>query len=261
MADYPFLFYGCRPRDWQEETSAGHFYEVRFRDVPSAVIKAQLGRMWGERTSDGAVTSGEWLWCGRWALAQVGERPGGQSNDFFDKMTELFCNVHAFAPISEVLFWGATDLSLHPWDRWTVAQQPQPSPAPAYAGLAAQAAIARPRDPALGTPARDADFDRGRAAAERVDARPALDLGDAVARIDAFLHSFTRHAEYFEDGWPLLIVLLVSVNDDETGVEILFSCDGSASERLEALCERAIAALERAHPNLGFPFGWELVPG
>jgi hypothetical protein len=114
---------------------------------------------------------------------------------------------------------------------------------------------------ASGTPACDDDFERGRAAARPVDARPARDLEDAVARIDAFLHNYTTHAEYFEEGWPLLIVLLVCANDELNGVDILFSCEGDSDAHLRSLCERAITALSQAHPNLGYDYSWELVSG
>jgi hypothetical protein len=217
--------------------------------------------MWDERTTVGVVDSGEWLWCGRWALARVGERDDADGQDFLDKMTELLCNVNAIAPLAEVMFWGARDVSQHPWEQWTAARQPLPSPGPLWGGLEVHCHSERWRDASLGRPARDVDFERGRAEARPVDTRPARELAEAVARVDAFLHYYTSQAEYFEDGWPLLIVLLVSPNDEETGVDILFSCEGAADAYLQSLCERAISALAQAHPNLGYDYSWELVSG
>jgi hypothetical protein len=89
----------------------------------------------------------------------------------------------------------------------------------------------------------------------------ARDLAKEVERIDAFLRGYTTHPEFFEDGWPILIVLLVCANDDETGIEILFSCEGPSDPHLRSLCESAIAALVQAYPERGFDFTWELVSG
>jgi hypothetical protein len=264
ISEYLFLFYGCSPDDWRETASPGHFYEVLFRDTPSADVKTQLGHVWEERTRLGPVASGDWLWCGRWALARVRERSSGDSEAFFEKMADLFCILHGIAPIAAVVFWGASTISSHPWERWTLARQASPPPGPLYPGLAQPSVYNQLRDASLGTPARDADFDSGRgytSAAEPVDTRPARDLADAVARVNAFLERYSRRPEYFEDGWPALILLLVCANDDETSVEISFSSERPSDAILTVLCEKAIAALEQAHPNLGFPFTWELVGG
>jgi hypothetical protein len=254
---YPFRYYGGRP--YQDgQTRDGHFFEVLFRDLPAPDVKLHLGRMWDLRTCLGPVSGGEWLWCGRWALLRLAER-GERGHAFFERVVELLCNVHTIAPIAEVLFWGPRgELSLA-WESWSMKRQPLLAAGPLWNGLEAHCVYGRARDASLGTAARDSDFERGRAAARPVDARPARNLDDAVTRIDSFLHEYTNHAEYFADGWPLLFVLLVCANDEESGVEIYFSCDGASDAHLRSLCSRAVKALAHAYPNLGYEYCWELI--
>jgi hypothetical protein len=214
--------------------------------------------MWDERTGAGPVETGEWLWCGRWALVRLDERHDDDGQGFGEKVLELVCNVHMIAPIAEVLFWGPKEASPLPWQQWSIARQARPSPGPRWGGLEAGCSAERSRD-TLGAPGRDRSFELGRATARLVDVRPARDLEDAVTRIETFLNDYTSHAEYFVEGWPLLMVLMVCPNEQDTGVEIYFSCDGAANAHIRSLGERAVKALRHAHPNLGYDYIWELI--
>jgi hypothetical protein len=271
MDDFPFLFYGSRPGDWFEGANMGHFYELRFAAPPDADAKARLGRTWGEFTAGGAVEGGGWLWSGAWALVGAGERHVGRGAAFFARMEHVLRALHDAAPIAEVVFWGARGPSGNEWEAWTLAAQPTPTAGPVYVDRVAPTWYRQPRDASLAAPENDPAFDRAVAVAPvpavraaepeptDVDPRASADLDEAVARATSFFEGYTSRDEYFEDERPVLWLQYASANAAGDGIDACFACEGDPSDPgLEALVEKAEAALLRALPNLGYEIAWEI---
>ncbi len=108
---YPFLFYGPKPRDWTDFGT----YAVRFVGaVPTGDRRAieEATRTWA---SGVGFASNRQAWIAVDAPA-------------FAKAMRGLRRIHRIAAIAEVVNHAARDVSDHPWEKWTLKQQPEPSP-------------------------------------------------------------------------------------------------------------------------------------
>ena len=102
-----YVFYGESPGDWFEGANLGHIYEIVFKTEPDAKTKAKIAKLFTKQTSKGLVEAAPhpWMWSGRWALFFVGERKKG-GDPFFEAVKKLMDEIHAEAPLAEVIFRG-----------------------------------------------------------------------------------------------------------------------------------------------------------
>ena len=102
-----YVFYGESPSDWFEGANLGHIYEIVFETEPDAKTKAKIAKLFTKATSKGLVEAAPhpWMWSGRWALFFVGERKKG-GEPFFEAVKALMDQIHATAPLAEVIFRG-----------------------------------------------------------------------------------------------------------------------------------------------------------
>lgn len=270
MSEFPFRFYGSRPRDWFEGANMGHHYEIRFAEEPTPEQQQALGEVWAQQTAKGIVDPGLWTWAGPFALVNLGERRASEYDAFFRKVETILRAIHEVVPIDQVVFWGARDVTDGPWEAWTLAQQPTPTPGPADPRYAPRSWYGQQRDPAYPHLAPSGDFQQGYNSAEIEEEEPtpepppavsseaAADLSAAVATIETFLKDYTMRDAYWDDGEPRVWVQYTSPNAGRTAVEVMFACHDDTDPDLIALCEQALEAARASHPNLGFTIAHDI---
>ncbi len=162
---FPFLFHGPSPDDWFDEPV--HAWLLRFARAPSPSDRTSLAAAWERAAREhtrglGADTRLPWLWSGEWALVPI--RPGDRSRDtmraLFAAMQSMLRAAHAAAPLAEVIYAQAADVSSDSaWEAWTVEQSPLPTEAPPWpAEVVTHAKKSRKRSKA----APDASFEAAR---------------------------------------------------------------------------------------------------
>lgn len=164
---FPFRFYGRAPADWLEGANGGHRFEVKFVEPPELDQRRRMTTRFEQRLAGGPAesTGGAWLWSGRFARFDVGERWPGASLAAFGRVADVLVEIHReVAPIAQVIFMGARDRGNGAWDRASVEAQPVPDPGPSYdPPLDLQvSAYPRPTDPALSIAAPDPEVEAHR---------------------------------------------------------------------------------------------------
>ena len=94
--------------------------------------------------------------------------------------------------------------------------------------------------------------------APEVDASAPDDLDEAVERTESFLTEYTDRAEFFDNNEPIVVMQHTAANTEEDGIEVVFCAPDPEDADVQALCEKAIAAVQKANPNLGYEITWEL---
>lgn len=137
-AEFPFLFHGPSPDDWFDEPV--HAWIVRFASEPTPAQRAALASAWERASRDFARGLGAdfripWWWSGAWALvpARVGDRSPDTMRALFEAAQSMLRAAHAAAPIAEVSYAQAADVSSRSaWEAWTVARSPLPTEPPVW---------------------------------------------------------------------------------------------------------------------------------
>jgi len=135
---FPFLFYGASPDDWFDEPV--HAWQLRFARAPNAAERSRVAAAW--ESASRALARGlsadfgpAWWWSDAWALGAVrtGDRSRETMRALFEAMLGVLRAVHLAAPLAEVVYAQATDLSSgSAWELWTLAQAPTPTELPVW---------------------------------------------------------------------------------------------------------------------------------
>ena len=135
---FPFWFFGVSPDDWFDEPV--HAWQLRFVRTPDAGERARVAAAWesASRTLARGLSadfSGAWWWADAWALCpvRVGDRSRETMRALFEAMQGVLRAVHGAAPLAEVVYAQAADLSSgSAWESATLAQSPTPTELPVW---------------------------------------------------------------------------------------------------------------------------------
>lgn len=143
--------YGFDPPDWDEGACDGHQFSVQFARALSASELDRVAALFERGLARGAAKAAPqpWLWADRFALFTVGERFG---SGFLRAVEHVLDDIHAFAPILDVLFLGARE----------EAVDAKPDAGPDFGVNASTAAYRRAVDPSLPPAAAIDSFERSR---------------------------------------------------------------------------------------------------